>query len=198
MKPPSVLSSAFSWTGCVAAASIALSACNTTEPLFGKKRDKDKESEEQAEGTANLEGDTPEASSASSTTSLTPPKNIEMRVAAASATPFFDSLETRSDGTLAKPSRYLNRGTQVGVIEHDRESGFSRVSLPDGSIGYIPSRLLFKGDVPLAQGGPNPSQTDSPEAPELDAEPGATAVRPPSEAPSVRIPEPNLLPPGDE
>ncbi|HUF63963.1 MAG TPA: hypothetical protein VMN36_17925 [Verrucomicrobiales bacterium] len=194
------------WTACLCAAAFALSSCETNGigPLFGKDRKK-KQDEETEETAGDAEDDAgPDLASGAgpgSGRSVSSLDILEMRVAAASATPFFDTLESRADGTLAKPSRYLNRGTKVGILEHDRESGFSRVSLPDASIGYIPSRLLFKDDAPLpTEMRPPPSVpgTGDPGPNSLDPAPGETVVRPPIEAPSPRIPEPGLLPPGED
>ncbi len=207
MKPPIPLPitpalAPLHWVACLCAAAIALSSCETNGPLFGKNRNK-KQDEESGETTGSAEDTNPgPAADSGSGRSTSSAEILEMRVAAASATPFFDSLETRTDGALAKPSRYLNRGTKVGILEHDRESGFSRVSLPDASIGYVPSRLLFKADVPLSSAEisspPADSETAVPGPGSLDPETGGTLIRPPSEAPSPRIPEPGLLPPGED
>lgn len=170
------------------------------------EKDKEGKTEESAEAAGNGAeepgGDESEESGAEE--SAAAPEVLETRVAAMSATPFFDSLETLADGSLAKPSRYLNRGARVAVLQHDRESGFSRVSLSDQSVGYVPSRLLFKDDGSITEGdlGDEPSPVPDPESlePDLGAAPGGeagTMVRPPLDPPPIKIPEPELLPPGD-
>ncbi len=63
------------------------------------------------------------------------------RLIAVDQTPFFRWLRSglRKD---AKPSRFLSASTKVLLLKENEEDKFSRVRLPDGKKGWVPSRFL--------------------------------------------------------
>lgn len=65
----------------------------------------------------------------------------DFRLVAMDETPFFRWLRSglRSE---AKPTRFLDQGMKVEMLEEKEEQQFSQVRLPDGKKGWVPSRLV--------------------------------------------------------
>jgi uncharacterized protein YgiM (DUF1202 family) len=108
-----------------------------------------------------------------------------LRVVAVDDTPFFRWLRSglRSD---AKPTRFLEKGIEVELLEENEEEKFSRVRLPDGKKGWVPSRLVRDpADTSGASRGQDLTEEDP--LPESAAGSGPADI------------DPNLLPePGDD
>ncbi len=86
-----------------------------------------------------------------------------MRVIAVDQTPFFRWLRSGLKSE-AKPSRFLDGGTEVELLKEKEEEKFSRVRLPGGKKGWVPSRLVreqSEGETANPEGGDSSVLEDS-------------------------------------
>lgn len=65
----------------------------------------------------------------------------DLRIIAVDQTPFFRWLRSGLKSE-AKPSRFLDRGTQVEFLEEKEKHQFTRVRLESGKKGWVPTRLV--------------------------------------------------------
>ncbi|MFT4638882.1 MAG: hypothetical protein ACI8T1_002205 [Verrucomicrobiales bacterium] len=66
---------------------------------------------------------------------------VDYRVVAVDQTPFYRWMRKGLRGD-SKPSRFLNAGTKVEVLQENEEEKFSQIRLPDRKKGWVPSRLV--------------------------------------------------------
>lgn len=148
-------------------------------------------------------------------------EDAEYRLVSLDNSPFFQSLETR-DGSDAKPSRFLKKGTKVKLLEEDAKLKFSKVEYGK-NVGWMPSRLVHekapkpekakdekpkdgdkektdktseqpKSPEPSSPEQPVPTSPDPVPTQPANPKPNPLLENPNFEPPSPIVPDPRILP----